>query len=601
MTTADALPDGFSLDADGAAPPPGFTPDDPVPQMAGTERAVALPASNVLKGVVGTLGMPGDIIRGVGYVGGNAAQATLNPDPLSAAMAPNAPGQIVTPDMLADAPGKPNVPAASFHNPLDSESLMSLPRAAGLVDRPDLQPQNWGEKLEAAGAQGAGAALPIALTGGAGIPALAANIARGTAGGVGGEIGGTVGQSVGGTPGRVVGTLAGALLSGAPGAAFGAALPRSMDAETAALAQNAADRGITASVGAASDSPFVKYADSTVRQLPFSGYGAFDKANQTAFNRAVAGTFGETADKITPDVLNNAYQRIGNVYNGVAARTNIPASPQFLNDLQGVVDNARLNLSADSVEPVQRQAMNILDTAANNQGVISGRQFKDLTAKGGPIDTLQGSSDSGLRQAGQQFRSILQTHLAANAAPDDVAALQQADTQYKALKTVEPLTMRADTAGGATPSTGDISPAALRGAVAQSYTNAARAPLGQLPLKDLAQIGQRFMKEPPNSGTPSRLAVQSLIHAGEIVGGGALGGEHLAGVPMEYSLPPLAASMLLPRAVGSVLRTPAIRQGPTPLAAALMGAEPQLTGQNATPLIAPVPSVPATTANSAPR
>jgi hypothetical protein len=616
MTDLSAMPDADLLAAlQGTAPAtaPGLSDmtDEQLlaahtataPQMAGAARAAALPASNVLKGAVSTLGIPGDIVRGIGYVGGKGAEATLDPDPMTAAMAPMpTTPQVSTPQMLADAPGKPNVPAPSLHNPLDSESLMSLPRAAGLVDRSDLQPQGPGERLEAAAAQGAGAALPTLLTGGMTFPAIARTLAQGAGGGLGGEVGGTAGQAVGGAPGRFVGTLAGSLLGGAPGSTIGAALPRSIDPETAALAQAAAKHGINVSIGQASESPFVKYADSTVRQLPFSGYGAFDAGNQTAFNRAVAGTFGETADKITPDVLNSAYQRIGGVYNGVAARTNIPASGALLGDLQGVVDHARLNMSADSVEPVQRQALNIIDTAANNNGVISGRQFKDLTAKGGPIDTLQGSSDSGLRQAGQQFETVLKSHLAANATPEDVAALQQADTQYKALKTIEPLTMRADTAGGATPSTGDISPAALRARVAQNYDNAARAPLGQLPLKDLAQIGQRFLKEPPNSGTPSRLAVQNFMRAGEIAGGGALGAEHLAGVPMEYSLPPLAASMLLPRAVGSVLRTPAIRPGPTPLAAALLGGSPQLMDPNATLLIAPPQSLgPATTANSATR
>lgn len=361
-------------------------------------------------------------------------------------------------------------------------------------------------------------------------------------------------------------------------------LPGAMDAETRALAQTAVnDYGITVPLAKASNNPFIRYADSAVRRMPFSGYGALDEANQAAFNRGLTGSFGEAAEKVTPEVLNRAYDRIGNDYNTVAARTNIPVSNQLMSDLQGVVNNARLNLSADSVVPVERQAMNILDTGANNNGVISGRQFKDLTARGGPVYTLKNSTDSGLRDAGQQFDSILKSHLAANATPEDIALLRQADTQYKALKTVEPLTMRADTVGGATPTTGDVSPAALLSRVNQQYSGAARDELGSNQLKDLAQIGQRFLKEPGSSGTAERGGIAQLMHTAVAPMGALLG--HEAGIPLHYTLPPLAAALVGPPIAGSIMRSPSFvnRQinGPqfSPLAQVLT-AQPLIANQS---------------------
>jgi hypothetical protein len=226
-------------------------PDLPPGQMTGWQREVALPASSFARGVVSTVGMPGDIVRGVGAIGGAAAEQYLNPDPLSAIqnrnqlmITPNQGPQIVTPEMLSDAPGKPNVPAASWHNPIDTESLLGYPGISTIANPPSVQPQNLRERIEAGVASGAGAAVSGgAVTGGlSSLPAAARTIVQGAAAGGAGEVGGEIGEAVGGTPGRVIGTVVG----GAGGARLApggggptALLPSTMDAETAALAKRA--------------------------------------------------------------------------------------------------------------------------------------------------------------------------------------------------------------------------------------------------------------------------------------------------------------------------------------------------------------------------
>jgi hypothetical protein len=155
-----------------------------------------------------------------------------------------------------------------------------------------------------------------------------------------------------------------------------------------------------------------------------------------------------------------------------------------------------------------------------------------------------------------------------------VAALREARTQYKALKTVEPLTVRADTPGGATPSTGDISPAALNSRVNQQY-DTPRATLGQLPLKDLAQIGQRFLKEPGSSGTAERL---SLMNIGKNIGsvGAGLAAGAYAGINPLYEGLALAAGMSTPYITGSIMRASALPAPRIPMANGLLGAYPQI-------------------------
>ena len=135
--------------------------------------------------------------------------------------------------------------------------------------------------------------------------------------------------------------------------------------------------------------------------------------------------------------------------------------------------------------------------------------------------------------------------------------MQQARAQWKAMKTVEPLTLRADTVGGVTPSTGGISPAALRAAVNQSYKNAALAPLGQIPLNDLAKIGQRFLKAPQSSGTAERNLVGEAIKGPGALIGGALTA-HEAGFNPIYGAATMAGTAAGNRMVQSLLRNPAI-------------------------------------------
>ena len=158
--------------------------------------------------------------------------------------------------------------------------------------------------------------------------------------------------------------------------------------------------------------------------------------------------------------------------------------------------------------------------------------------------------------------------------------MQQARTQYKALKTVEPLTLRADAAGGVTPSTGEVSPAALLGRVSQQYDNAARAQPGQIPLLDLARIGQRFLKEPPSSSTAERLGVMQIAKGVGSLGLGAAG-LHEAGAGVE-NLPYLLGAGAAMRFGASTLRAPAITPR-APFINGLFGVYPELapgTGRN---------------------
>jgi hypothetical protein len=380
---------------------------------------------------------------------------------------------------------------------------------------------------------------------------------------VAGNVGAQVMQDETSLPPVVAGTLG--YLGGARlGNQVRAATPlggTSLTPETAALAKTAVENyGYTIPAAKISNNPFIRYADSTVRRMPLSGYGALDEANQIATNRNAAREFGEVADRITPDVINRAYARLGGVFNDIGQRTMVNLDQPLLNQLADIHTRAgEVGLDAGPVQAIRNQIDKVIDIAARNNGTIPGDVYQNLTKRGESLDVLQGSRSTTAGQLGGQIRDALDAALERSATTEDAMALREARTQYKALKTVEPLTMRADTAGGSTPSTGDISPAALLGRVNQQYENAARARLGEIPLKDIAQIGQRFLKEPGSSGSGERVNVGHLMTKVGAAAGGVLGGEHI-GLPLSATLPALAGALAVPPVAGAMLRSQGMTQ-----------------------------------------
>lgn len=353
--------------------------------------------------------------------------------------------------------------------------------------------------------------------------------------------------------GQVGGGYAGSKLSNA----LLRASPVGMDPETLALAKVAGENNIPVPIGKATDSRFVNMLDSGARAMPFSGYGPQNAQVQEGFNRAVIKQFGEDAPKLTGNVISRAYDRIGAVFNDVASRTSLTLDQPLQNELARISSLAAdAGLDASQVTAINRRINHIWDLAVNNNGVIPGKQYQEMTRKGEALDLLQGSRSTTSGQLAGQIREALDDALTRSASAEDVAALRQARTEYKALKTVEPLSLRADTPGGVTPSTGDIPPAQLLGRVQQQYKNAARAEPGELPMLDLARVGQRFVKEASTSNTAERSSAMNMLRAGPTIAAALTGGGLAAG---GAGLPAAAAATVataaLPRAVGSILRS----------------------------------------------
>lgn len=300
-------------------------------------------------------------------------------------------------------------------------------------------------------------------------------------------------------------------------------------------------------------SPWAKFLDSNVGKMPLSGIGHQNDAQVAAFTRAVSNAFGEDSPTLTPQIMSQAKDRIGNVFNDVAARTTINNTPEMMNQIGQVIGQAQQALPDSEVAPLLKQLDNIGSLVDPETHTLSGAAYQALTRKGAPLDRLiNGSKDPNVGFYAGKIRDVLDRALQSSADPADTEALQDARAQYKALKTVEPLTTKAGAEG-------QISPAALLQAVRSSYGDMAYSGAG--PLGQLANVGQEFLKEPPSSGTGERLALYYLLaHGGKAVGAfglGALGGA-VSGEPLT-TLGTLGGVLATGRAVGAALRNEAIR------------------------------------------
>jgi hypothetical protein len=159
-------------------------------------------------------------------------------------------------------------------------------------------------------------------------------------------------------------------------------------------------------------------------------------------------------------------------------------------------------LGKDAV-PIEAQARRIADRIDYGTDTLDAKSYQSLTRKDTPLDRAMKSADPNVRHYAGQLREALDDAMERSAPPDVVHDLREARYQWAVMKAVEPLAKKAPT--------GDISPALLLG----------KSKGGNL--EELGQIGQRFLKEPPSSGTSERLAVMKL-GAGLAAGAAGLGG-----------------------------------------------------------------------------
>ncbi|AHX16143.1 hypothetical protein CH75_04960 [Dyella jiangningensis] len=295
-----------------------------------------------------------------------------------------------------------------------------------------------------------------------------------------------------------------------------------LDAETRALAQKAENLGIKLRAPQITDAPFVRYADSTLRNLPAMGYGETDALLRGQFNNALAKQMGQDAPKITPQVMQNAKTTLGNKYDELVPQLAVKPDETLLSKLAEIQGTASQTITDQELGLVNKQIDNVLNGFKDGQD-MPGEYAHNLIKKGSPLDRLMNSTNPNVAHIVGDIRSALNDAMQ-RSAPDQVAKeLAQTNAQYKAMKTIEPLVAKSPT--------GDISPAALMTQVSKNYGGMAYNGGGDM--GDLARIGQRFLKEPPQSGTSPRQMIMNAL--------GGIGGIGAVAASPELGLSHIAA------------------------------------------------------------
>jgi hypothetical protein len=272
---------------------------------------------------------------------------------------------------------------------------------------------------------------------------------------------------------------------------FGRATP-----ETAALADAAVNKyGIPVTAGQISSNPMVRFADSVLQRIPLTGYATRTAEQQTGLNRAIANEMGVASDTITPDTVRQAKQTAYNDYDAAKANLSGPLNVghQFYDDMINIHDNAHYVLEDSLAKKVDSLLGNVADKINNH--TIDADLYQSLTRKNGPLDNAINSRDSKISTYASQIKDALENVVGRNS-PELKRLKDEADYKYFVAKSIEPLANEA--------TTGNISAAKLLRAVDFSQT----------PIGEIGRIGQRFLKEPPSSGTSERLLAMEALKTG---------------------------------------------------------------------------------------
>ena len=284
-----------------------------------------------------------------------------------------------------------------------------------------------------------------------------------------------------------------------------------VDAETAALAQAARQKySIDVGAGQISANPMVRFFDSVMRRMPFTGVGPSAINQQMSLNRAIANEMGVAADKVTPATIKQATGSAYASYDAAkAAMGPLNTDAKFYGDLHDVYTNAHYNLEPSLASNIDNHLRNVVGMIDTTTRTLDPDLYQSLTRQGGPLDKAINSRDSKISTYAGDIKNALEGLVGRND-PALKALKDDADYKYFVAKSIEPLAAESPT--------GDISPAKLLRAADYSPTD----------IGELGRIGRRFMTEFPSSGTAERtLIMQHLpqLAAGALgVGGaGALG------------------------------------------------------------------------------
>lgn len=262
--------------------------------------------------------------------------------------------------------------------------------------------------------------------------------------------------------------------------------------------------GFRLTPGQASGSRALQQLEAKLESQPMTSgrFNTIKAANQRAMNRIAANAIGETSDVVDSAVLEQASDRIGDVYRMVADETPRAIDPDAFIGRLANVENEFEGLLPGSVldNPLVRRLYGYA-----SRGQATGEQLQDLASKLGKAANAQMTSGNGDRQLGMalfQVKDQVDDLLSSNLSGEARAAFDAARGEYRNLML---LTQR----GGIVNQGGDVSGASLANLLAQKDKRGFMFNKNRTPLYDAARFSQAFRPIVGDSGTATRMPLPS--------------------------------------------------------------------------------------------
>lgn len=341
------------------------------------------------------------------------------------------------------------------------------------------------------------------------------------------------------------------------------------DAQAAAM-QAGQRLGMRTTPGQATGSKVLQQLEAKLESQPASSGTFFDikRNNARTLNRAVAAEMGEQADELSPDVLNRAYARMGDVFDSVADDIPRQVDPdRFLAGLSRVEAENEGMLSQSLMDnPLVKRYFTLAES-----GAPTGAQLNNLQSQLGKAAQSKRMTDPAQAQALREVQSLILDDIGRGLAPEAEAAFREARRQYRVFSMV------ADKPHMLNPGTGTVSGPNLANTLQRTDRTGFALGRNDSPMYDAARFAQAFKPLVGDSGTATRSPLNML--------------ELAASVPINLSTRAYAST---PSIQATNALTTLMREGVAPNSMSptnanalrrLLGASGGLAGVGATPLV----------------
>lgn len=239
-------------------------------------------------------------------------------------------------------------------------------------------------------------------------------------------------------------------------------------------------------------------ADLMARERAAMGTRAAGRATATAedFTAAALRRAGINADRATPEVMADAFRRIGRQFDDLSAANQLVPDRAFATDLADAVQWYADRVAPPNRAPIIGRYLQEIGNVTNGAGAVPGRAYLSLRSRiaADARSTMDPYASRALNDLTAALDDAMERSVVANN-PTMAGAFRAARDQYRAMLVLE----KAASGAGSNAALGLITPSALRNATTTVYGKRAYV-TGQGPFAELSRSGEAILRPLPETG-----------------------------------------------------------------------------------------------------